>query len=235
MSIRKKGSEPDLSISILLTTLDSGTHKVLAEKYLQEKYPNHQYIFINDAEENLPINLIRNIIHTTSFARTKKESQIYVLCGIENASIPAQNALLKIIEEPPKNIGFMLVTTQGYPVLPTITSRCREVSPLEINTNDQIENKNQPTDKLKPHIQETISFCNNPQSTNYHELIDLALVWSKSETKEKDLKISMNILMEQSQKNHFALDKLREALDSWEKNGNVKLVIEHCFFVIKKH
>src|SRR5690606_33119153 len=44
------------------------------------------------------------------------------------ASIPAQNALLKVIEEPPSNTQIVLTCTTQANLLPTITSRCQILS-----------------------------------------------------------------------------------------------------------
>ena len=40
-------------------------------------------------------------------------------------STSAFNALLKILEEPPKHVIFVLATTEPHKVLPTILSRCQ--------------------------------------------------------------------------------------------------------------
>ena len=48
----------------------------------------------------------------------------YVIADIEQLSVAAQNSLLKILEETPDNMYFMLTALQEDLVLPTITSRC---------------------------------------------------------------------------------------------------------------
>jgi DNA polymerase-3 subunit delta' len=50
------------------------------------------------------------------------ETKYIILCG-ESFGIPAQNSLLKVLEEPPRNIIFILVTTSKNSILPTILSR----------------------------------------------------------------------------------------------------------------
>ncbi|MCP4718170.1 MAG: DNA polymerase III subunit delta', partial [Desulfobacteraceae bacterium] len=42
-------------------------------------------------------------------------------------NVQAQNALLKVLEEPPENTFFILTATQLAPLLPTILSRCRQI------------------------------------------------------------------------------------------------------------
>ncbi len=224
--MRKKGFETDLTISVLLTVPDSGSHQSLAQKYLADFYPNYQPIFLNQTEENLPIELVRDLINQTSFARTSQEQTAYILCGAEKASLPAQNALLKILEEPPKNILLVLVATTGHQLLPTILSRCNEV--LLTDTKKDTTN-------LAEHIETTISFCHQPNAFKFYQLIDLAEYWQKDEQRNKHLTFVLSQLLANQQNSGFALNKLRQALESWKKNGNVKLVIEDCLFTIKKH
>ncbi len=49
----------------------------------------------------------------------------YVLEHFENASIEAQNSFLKRLEEPQKNLSFVLHVKNEESVLPTISSRCQ--------------------------------------------------------------------------------------------------------------
>lgn len=225
--MRKKGFETDLSISVLLTVPDNGNHQQLADKYLIENFPNFQKIYLNKEEENLPISLVRELINQTSFSRTNQEKTAYILCGVEKASLPAQNALLKILEEPPQNILLVLVATQGHQLLPTISSRCSEVSLLSAKTKTPLE--------IEEHLKLTLDFCSNPKKFKFYQLVDLAESWKKDDQKEKNLSLLINMLLNTSPKESFILEKLREALESLKKNGNVKVVIEHCLFTIKKH
>lgn len=57
------------------------------------------------------------------------EGKVFVIGDFADATIPAQNKLLKLLEEPPKGVKFLLGATKTYSVLPTVLSR---VSKLEI-------------------------------------------------------------------------------------------------------
>ena len=48
----------------------------------------------------------------------------YLIPNIDRLSVTAQNSLLKILEEPPTNMYFIVTTIQESLVLPTIQSRC---------------------------------------------------------------------------------------------------------------
>ena len=56
------------------------------------------------------------------------EEKYFVIKEIQNATLPAQNKLLKVIEEPQKFDRFIFTTTNLDAVLPTIKSRCQIVN-----------------------------------------------------------------------------------------------------------
>lgn len=51
--------------------------------------------------------------------------KVYVVNNIDNATIQAQNKLLKILEEPNPNVFFIINATNLDSVLPTVKSRCK--------------------------------------------------------------------------------------------------------------
>jgi DNA polymerase III subunit delta' len=55
--------------------------------------------------------------------------RIYIVCGMELANVHAANALLKVLEEPPAHVTFLLTAVAEELVAPTIVSRC-QVLPL---------------------------------------------------------------------------------------------------------
>ncbi|MRB31346.1 hypothetical protein GH891_32850, partial [Bacillus thuringiensis] len=50
--------------------------------------------------------------------------KIYILDECHRISIPAQNSLLKLVEEPPENVLFMFCTTDPDKMLDTLLNRC---------------------------------------------------------------------------------------------------------------
>ena len=64
-------------------------------------------------------------VFTAPYIGTKK---IYVIENAEKMTAQAQNALLKIIEEPPEYAVFFLLTSNRYAMLPTVISRCRTLN-----------------------------------------------------------------------------------------------------------
>jgi DNA polymerase-3 subunit gamma/tau len=69
-----------------------------------------------------PINQIRKI---STWAHRAGDKKVVILENADHMQDGARNALLKILEEPPSNLQFILVTTRIGAILPTIKSRVR--------------------------------------------------------------------------------------------------------------
>jgi len=68
-----------------------------------------------------------------------------IVKNIEKSSLPALNALLKNLEEPPQNIIFVLTTKNLSRIIPTIVSRCQVIKikkDQKLNPQDLEEIKN---------------------------------------------------------------------------------------------
>ena len=61
------------------------------------------------------------IIHNKPYQSPNK---VAIIDDAEKLTIESQNALLKILEEPPKFTQIILIAKEEYGFLPTITSRC---------------------------------------------------------------------------------------------------------------
>lgn len=77
---------------------------------------------INKKNENIKIDEVREIIYSSIESSFNSPKKIFILCGIENLRKESSNALLKILEEPPKNVYFILLS-RTLNIIPTIKSR----------------------------------------------------------------------------------------------------------------
>lgn len=64
--------------------------------------------------------------------------KVYVINNIDNATIQAQNKLLKVLEEPNPNVFFLMSATNLDSVLPTVKSRCKTM-PIDPFDYEQIK------------------------------------------------------------------------------------------------
>ena len=70
------------------------------------------------------IDTIRDIIQKSQFLPIKGERRIWVIDESHRLTLDAQNALLKILEDYPKHVYFVLATTEPEKLLGTIKGRC---------------------------------------------------------------------------------------------------------------
>jgi DNA polymerase-3 subunit gamma/tau len=78
-----------------------------------------------DGASNRGIDAIRELTETTLYAPSSGLYKIYIIDEVHMLTKEAFNALLKTLEEPPKNVKFFFATTEPHKVLPTILSRCQ--------------------------------------------------------------------------------------------------------------
>ncbi|MFZ5365203.1 MAG: DNA polymerase III subunit gamma/tau [Patescibacteria group bacterium] len=90
-----------------------------------------------DAASHTGVDNVReNIINNARFTPTSRKYKVFIIDEVHMLSISAFNALLKILEEPPKHIIFILATTEVHKVPVTIISRCQRFDYKKINVND---------------------------------------------------------------------------------------------------
>ena len=89
-----------------------------------------------DAASNTGVENIRELIERSRFAPAKARWKVYVIDECHMLSTAAFNALLKTIEEPPRQVVFILATTDPQRVLPTILSRCMRFDFKRIGLNN---------------------------------------------------------------------------------------------------
>ena len=92
-----------------------------------------------DAASNRSVEDAHNILEKVQYAPVNGKYKIYIIDEVHMLTTQAFNALLKTLEEPPKNVVFILATTESHKVLDTIKSRCQRFDFKRITTNDIIE------------------------------------------------------------------------------------------------
>ncbi|MFK7780540.1 MAG: DNA polymerase III subunit gamma/tau [Candidatus Gracilibacteria bacterium] len=89
-----------------------------------------------DAASHTGVDNIREIIEKAQFSPTKTKYKIYIIDEVHMLSKGAFNALLKILEEPPSHVKFILATTETHKVPETIISRCQRYDFKRISDDD---------------------------------------------------------------------------------------------------
>ncbi len=89
-----------------------------------------------DAASNNGVDSIRDLREEARFEGTRLKKRIYIIDEVHMLSTSAFNALLKILEEPPEHVHFILATTEAHKVPDTILSRCQRFDFKRIRTPD---------------------------------------------------------------------------------------------------
>lgn len=140
-----------------------GQGKKTAVKYISEilRYPIYK-------PEDLKVDSIRKVIEDS---QSLQKPRIYELSDSHEMTFQAQNALLKLAEEPSRNAYIILTTENLYGLLPTIRSRAKVIT-LDPYSKQELSEF---TDE-----KELVQICFNPGqiaamlSLNWKEVISLA-------------------------------------------------------------
>jgi DNA polymerase-3 subunit gamma/tau len=89
-----------------------------------------------DAASNNGVDSIRTIRDETVYTPASVKKRVYIIDEVHMLSVSAFNALLKILEEPPEHLVFILATTELRKIPATILSRCQHFSFKRIGTAD---------------------------------------------------------------------------------------------------
>ena len=87
------------------------------------------FITVDDPEKKtVPVDLIRKAREDIYIRPNEADHKIYLFPRAQDMGIPGQNALLKVLEEPPSYGVFLLLTDNPEKLLPTVRSRCTELA-----------------------------------------------------------------------------------------------------------
>lgn len=92
---------------------------------------SHPDIAVLDGDADaraFPIDAIRKIRADAYIRPNEAPNRVFVLLGAHNMAEGSQNALLKVLEEPPEHVVFLLTAGSAAALLPTVRSRAQVVS-----------------------------------------------------------------------------------------------------------
>lgn len=123
-------------------------------KVLEQNHPDVEYYGGDGSRRSSHIDTIRQLRQNAWLLPGEAPCRVCVLCGAENMTDQAQNALLKILEEPPEHTVFILTAENRAMLLPTILSRVQTIrleplTPAEILPVLRERCPDQPGEKLE--------------------------------------------------------------------------------------
>ena len=132
-------------------------------------HPNFSLINLKINKKNIEIDQIRNIINYSQKSSFNQNKRFILIDNIELLTKSASNSLLKLLEEPPENLYFILIHDNSYRILETIKSR-------SINFKINFTNKSiiEITEKIMG--EEDFSNINNTYLKMYNSIGDLVFL-----------------------------------------------------------
>lgn len=104
---------------------------------IEKKSDDPYYKISIPKANNIRISSIRYIKKNIYLTGSSNKKKIYLISDADKMSLQSSNALLKILEEPPKNSLLILTTSRVNSLLPTIIGRCQSIK-FDDLTSDQI-------------------------------------------------------------------------------------------------
>ncbi len=144
-----------------------------------------------DAASHTGVDNVReNIISVSKIASGPKKNKVFIIDEVHMLSTSAFNALLKTLEEPPKNVFFVLATTEVHKVPQTIISRCQRFDFKKIGFNEMLGRLNKIINsekvKVDDEVLKTIAYNSEGCLRDAESLLTQVLSLDEKEiTKEK--------------------------------------------------
>lgn len=96
-------------------------------KVVRDTHPDFIRVQVLNDNSKISINQVDEIISSSSYSPVESQNKLYVINRAEDLSTEGANSLLKILEDPPDFVYFLLLTESPNSLLPTIISRCQQL------------------------------------------------------------------------------------------------------------
>ncbi len=96
-------------------------------------------VFEIDGASNNSVDQVRELRENIKYMPAHSLYKIYIIDEVHMLSMPAFNALLKTLEEPPPHVMFIFATTEPHKIPITILSRCQRHDFRRIRLNSMVQ------------------------------------------------------------------------------------------------
>lgn len=135
---------------------ESGCGKTTLARIMAAKLNCHNLdVFEINMSNNRGIDTARDLIDKAYLSAFHGKNKMYILDEVHKSTNEFQNAILKILEDTPKNTYFVLCTTEPNKILKTVRNRCSQFEIKKLD-NDEIES-------LIEHISDLENIKNVPE------------------------------------------------------------------------
>ena len=91
-----------------------------------------------ETRTNILVDDVKDLIELSILSPIEANKKVFIFKNFSSANIQSQNKLLKILEEPPRNVYILLCVSNISKVLPTILSRCQKIR-LNLLNSDELK------------------------------------------------------------------------------------------------
>jgi DNA polymerase III subunit gamma/tau len=184
-------------------------------------------VFEIDAASNTGVDNIRELRESAKYAAARNRYKIFIIDEVHMLSTSAFNALLKILEEPPAHVVFIMATTERHKLPATILSRCqqfvfRTIAPAEIQAHlRQIADRE--AVKIDDRALSYIVKASEGSMRDAQSLLDQIISFSGQQVVDEDVRDVLGFIPSE------ILDRTLDALadrDSKALLDNVEIVID---------
>lgn len=224
--------------------------RILAFSLINEPYKaekKHIDVIEIDAASNTGVDNIRDLIDKAQIAPSLAKKKVYIIDEVHMLSKSAFNALLKLLEEPPAHVVFILATTEEHKIPATITSRMQRFVfrriPFDLIASHLEQIAKQEKIKIKQSTLEIIAQASNGSMRDAISLFDQlsSLGDSKTYLDEKLVQEALGVaeqkILKQILKDYVKGDvvKITTSLDELnKKNLSANNIAEQLAHLIQK-
>ena len=144
-----------------------------------------------DAASNNGVDEIREIKNKVNLVPSNGKYKVYIIDEVHMLTTAAFNAMLKTLEEPPKNVIFILATTEPHKIPLTILSRCQRFDFKRLSNNEIVKRLNQIVEEENIQISEEalklIAEISNGGMRDSIGLLDQLITYCDSKIELKDV------------------------------------------------
>lgn len=106
---------------------------------LHRTHPDVIYAVAGGKSSNYKIDTFREIVQNAPVMPNEGKFKVYIIADMDNTLVTAQNALLKLIEEPPDHCIIILTASSRSSLLPTIVSRVVSLPVHEVSNDSCVQ------------------------------------------------------------------------------------------------
>ncbi len=188
---------------------------------IEKKAKDHYYNIQISNANNIRISSIRQIRNDVYLTGEEGKKKVFIISRCEQMNLQSANALLKILEEPPKDTILILTTSKPNSLLPTIIGRCQKIKFDSISTEGIKKYITQSRNDLKEEQAEFFSRLADGSISKAKEILNSYFL----ELRETVLELLRAVVMNKTL-------KLGREIDSIIKSRNKEKVKQALLFMI---